>query len=223
MTLRITLLVLATGFFALMWTHDRPAPKPAAELAQAKHPVESETTVASDAIADDRAQFENRFAQAVSHFEPVLPMPVIPMDEAWMFNDCQMPLPLGMVPGEYRAVSNTGLVREFKVTLDDITTYRGMNAEFQTREIYESESETLRWYFIRVQTDSAEIMPVIAERGGHVVLPAVAQRSESKRLQKEASQIIVNAGQNLATRLFRIVRSESPARISTEIPDRIRL
>lgn len=88
-------------------------------MAQAKKSAEAGLTVSATTTADDRAQFEDRFVQAVSHFEPVLPMPVIPMDEAWMFNDCQMPLPMGMVPGEYRAVSNTGLVREFKVTLDD--------------------------------------------------------------------------------------------------------
>lgn len=225
MTLRITLLVLATGLFALIWTNDRPAPKTrqAAPLAQSTQRAELGAVVSSDGTANAGTQIEEMKGQAVSHFEPVLPMPVVPQDEAWMFNDCQMPLPEGIVPGEYRAVSHTGIVREFKLTLEDLKTYRGGNARFQTRDIYQSETETHRWYFIRVQTDSAEVLPVIAARGGHIMLPALAERSENKRLQQQASQIIVNAGQKLTMRLIRLVQSDSPARISTDIQDRIRL
>lgn len=210
MTLRITLLVLATGFFALIWTHDRPAAEPgisrSADLAQ---------TVKSSGL-----EFLSR---PVSQIQTVIPMPEVPQDDAWMYGDCEMPLPEGIVPGEYRAVSNTGIVREFHLTLDDLKTYRGTKSEFVTRDIYESQTESLRWYFIRVQAESSDILPVIAERGGHVILPAVAEQSATKERNQQASRIIVSAGQNLALRLIRMVRNESPARISTEIKDRIRL
>jgi hypothetical protein len=210
MPLRITLLALAAGLFALIWTHDRPAPRtginPPAELAQAAKP--SQSVIVS---------------RPVSQVQTVIPMPEVAMDEAWMFNDCGMPLPPGIVPGEYRGVSNTGLVREFTLTLDDLQTYRGRETHFVTRDIYQSETESLRWYFIRVQSESAETMPVIPERGGHIIIPAVAERSEAKQLQRQASRIIVNAGQKMASRIFRSIAIEGPARISAEIKDRIRL
>jgi hypothetical protein len=98
-----------------------------------------------------------------------------------------------------------------------------MKSDFVTRDIYQSETDSLRWYFIRVQSDSGEVVPTIAERGGHVVLPAIAERSQTKQLEQQASRIIVNAGQRLASRLFRIMKNDAPARISTEIQDRIRI
>lgn len=217
MTLRITLLVLVTGFFAAIWTHDRPALPTGldstAEIPQTAKPVGSELSVLSDSI----------IGQPVSQVQTVIPMPEVPMDEAWMFHDCQMPLPEGIVPGEYRAVSHTGIVREFTLTLNDLKTHQGTNADFVTRDIYESKSDTLRWYFIRVQSETGEILPVIAERGTHITLPAIAERSETKELQKQASRIIVGAGQNIGSRLIHLIGNESPLRISTEAQDRIRL
>ncbi len=229
MTLRITLLVLVTGLFALIWTHDRPAqdrlrnhPR---EVAQTVKPseelnvmVQTELRPESWDVISDRL---NRSAFQIQSVEnPILEMP---LDEAWMYSDCQMLLPDGIVPGEYRAVSNTGLVREFTLTLADLETYLGMKSDFVTRDIYQSETESLRWYFIRVQSDSGEVLPIIAERGGHIVIPAIAERSQTKQLEQQASRIIVNAGQRLATGLFGIMKNDGPARISTEIQDRIRL
>jgi hypothetical protein len=227
MTLRITLLVLVTGFFALIWTHDHPAPKPTpsqvSELAKTPNTSESEIVLSSERALEGSIEFRELMGCPVSQIQAAIPMPVIAMDEGWMFNDCQMPLPKGIVPGEYRAVSNTGMVREFTLTLEDLFTYRGRKTKFVTRDMYQSETEDLRWYFIRVQTEMGEVFPAIAERGGHTILPAVAEQSQNKCLQKQASRIIVNAGQTLATRLIRLVKDDGPSRISTETKARFRL
>jgi hypothetical protein len=226
MTLRITLLVLVTGLFALIWTHDRPIPHagiPSSEIAPVEKPADAELAISSASAVEGQIEIREMMGRAVSHVETVTPMPVILQDEAWMFNDCGMPLPAGIVPGEYRAVSNTGLVREFTLTLADLETYLGVDAEFITRDIYESETESLRWYFIRVQSEAGEPLPVIAERGGHVLLPAVAERSETKRMEQQASRIIVGMGQKLAASLYRNIQSDAPARISAEIKDSLRL
>ena len=74
------------------------------------------------------------------------------MDDLWMFGGLDMPLPEGLVPGEYRIVDNAGTVRQLTLTLDDLTTYHQSKPKFVARDIYQSQDEHHRWYFIRVQT-----------------------------------------------------------------------
>jgi hypothetical protein len=138
---------------------------------------------------------------------PAKPIREIPRADLGILSEEEMPLPAGIAPGEYRAVSNTGIVRHLTLTWNDLQTDSQDTGGFTTRDIYQSESEKLRWYFIRVQSNRNVTIPVIAERGRHITLPALAERPQSEGIQRQAGQIIVKAGQRMANRLIRMMRS----------------
>ena len=229
MTLRITLLVLATGLFSLIWINDRQAPLPAsgetAAIARRADKPDQPTATnervkiwrrlaaswkrsyrpmghaarryLEEQLAEvslrfqDRRSGETRVATASAE-EPLIP---------------EMPLPLGILPGEYRAVSHTGIVIHFTLTEEQL---KG-RGDFIAQDVYRSQSAKLRWYFIRVQPETAAIAPAVAERHGQRILPAIAERSRSERIQKQAGQIILRAGQTIMQRMAAILENRQPA------------
>jgi hypothetical protein len=261
MTLRITLLVLVTGLFALIWTHDQPAPTTGPELAaKGDQPanIAMSQAEASWNARDSLAQWRNRdflakanrqladawvtskkrLVQAGGEWMNDQAARTVPQIRQWLAarmtqpvsesNIPEMPLPAGIVPGEYRAVSNTGMVRHLFLTLDDLQPAANVPIEFVTRDVYESGDESLHWYFIRVQSQPSLAVPVIAERGRHILIPAVAERSPMPGIERQASQIIVQAGERLAARLMRLMRTgdadkKAPLRMSAEEGDKTRL
>ena len=208
MTFRITLLVLVTGLFATIWTQDQSQPNHRGS-SLAKHREPHQPVIAN--IPRSRA------VSIVS--EEDRPAAEIPLEDLWMFGGVEMPLPDGLVPGEYRVVSNTGVVQRLTLTLEDLTAYHQTQPTFITRDTYQSQDEHHRWYFIRVQSSEDLIVPVIAERGKHVELlavaergvhpprPAVAERDESWRTQQLAGQIILRAGRDMARGLSAAVKN----------------
>ncbi len=202
MTFRITLLVLVTGLFAMIWTHDQNRPNRSV-TASAKPRKLQQRTVVNSPVSRPVSIMQDVARQSAE----------IPMDDLWMFGGLEMPLPEGLVPGEYRVVDNTGTVRQLTLTLDDLTTYYQTVPNFITRDIYQSQDEHRRWYFIRVQSSQEVKFPVVAERGKHVEPPAVAERgkhsqhpvvaerNESWRREKVAGRIIVRAGRDLLQKL----------------------
>lgn len=243
MTLRITLLVLVTGLFALIWTHDqRPIKHPAPPIA-AVDSQENDQTVPvmtaqkqskrlsveterprpawldielarytrSDAVRNDS---KIELSAMTAAFRKVAPQ------QTWKLGDTEMPYPAGLVPGEYRAVSNTGIVRDLTVTLADLQARPSGQSEFTTRDVYRSQGKKLRWFFVRVQTESGKTFPVIVQRGTHVIRPAVAprgthkhrpavaQKDRSRELRQQASQIIVGVGQRFFQNVAKSLRDE---------------
>lgn len=271
MTLRITLLVLVTGLFALIWTHDQhpdrqPDPRIASMDPQENHssnPRLKEEMEFGEAMPEVEVPRPAWLKIELSHHRqqpknsagkygndskgnaatvPVSLCKTSPTDH-WKLGDAEMPCPAGLVPGEYRAVSNTGIVRNLTVTLAELQTRRAGKAKFITRDVYRSHGKRFRWHFIRVQSDSGKTFPVIVQRGTHIIrpavaprgthkiTPAVAQKDRSPELRRQASQIIVGAGQRffqkMATRLrnghqkkWDSVRDHiHPATLSTEESD----
>ncbi len=199
MTLRITLLVLVTGLFAAIWTNDQTRPD-----APNQH-----TSAIAHVKRDALSPRADTICLPVSQPSLVVESPAeIPMETAWMFAEEDPILPVGIVPGEYRAVSNTGTVRNITLTLAELQSRP--RAEFITRDVYRSGDENGCWHFIRVQSDRQSTVAVIAERGSHIVLPAIAERSQTQRIQRQAGKMIVNAGQHIAKGLMHAVQNRKP-------------
>ncbi len=204
MTFRITLLVLVTGLFAMIWTHDQSRPNRSVS-ALPKHRESHPAVIANGSPLRPVSIVTEEDRQPAE----------IPMDDLWMFGGVDMPLPEGLVPGEYRVVNNTGTVRHLTLTLDDLTSYYQAEPIFITRDIYQSEDEEHRWYFVRVQSSDEVKISAVAERGKHIELPAVAERGthpqsaavaerdESWRSQELVGHIIVGAGRDLAKKFNR--------------------
>ena len=221
MTLRITLLVLVTGLFALIWTQDqpRPAQEPRAAVTEpVSWPAKAAETGGTEmAISSLKSEWvsgiNGRLEQALGKTDQALG--VAGRDWAkmqftnasrqlqlWMMakaggpitgiaaraQDFGMPLPEGIVPGEYRVVSTTGLVRSITLTRDDLSS----QTEFSARELYQSSDENGRWYFIRLDSN-----PLPAE-------PAIAERPEEELVSAEAiaDGLIVKTGRQFAERLI---------------------
>ena len=203
MTLRITLLVLVTGLFTLVWTSDRAARRPVGQ-SQAK-------SRASQPVLLAQATFQAASAPAGE----------IPMDDLWMFGGCEMPLPAGLAAGEYRVVSNRGQVRELTVAADDLRLYHQQENGLSPQAVYQTQAGPERWYFIRVEPfagsvpaladDTPTPRPAVANRGWHAHRPAVAQRDEPWRARQKAGKILLRTGEKLSRRLSLVFRGENPA------------
>lgn len=227
MTLRITLLVLVTGLFALIWTQDqpRPAQEPRAAVAEpapAPTPAKAVETGGTEmSLSSLKSEWlsgiKGGLEQALDKTCQVLEAAgrdwakmqlanAARQVQLWMLakaegsvtvteiaaQDFGMPLPEGIVPGEYRVVSTTGLVRSITLSRDDLS----CQAEFSAREIYQSSDENGRWYFIRLTSNPLPMEPAIVERPEEELAPAEAI----------AGNLIVKTGRQLAERLIGFLR-----------------
>lgn len=229
MTLRITLLVLATGLFSLIWINDRQAPLPASHetdaIARRTEKLDQPTArnervkisrglaaswkrsyrpmglaarrYLEEQLAEASRQFQDRASDEFTVQKASAEESLIP----------EMPLPLGILPGEYRAVSHTGIVIHLSLTREQLP----RQDQFLAQDVYQSQGEKLRWYFIRVEPESEQIAPAVAERHGKRNLPAVAERSRSERIQEQAGRLVLKAGQSMISRIARLLEDRQPA------------
>lgn len=244
MTLRITLLALATGLFSLIWIHDRQSPKsPILETARiaAEQGVSDQTSVQlPDSAVTERVEEvpvwtrrNPRMLETVSVFQSLIRRQLRELSErsylgmsqiaesAHQFNgwttkptnsrpaesakfasssptdseDRKFPLPEAIPPGEYRVVSQTGIVVPLTLTLADLQAQN----RFITQDVYRSESGNMRWHFIRVQPESEP------------VAPAIAERREPDSIRQQAGEIVLETARSILSRTAQMIKSRNDA------------
>ncbi len=290
MTLRITLLVLVTGLFTMIWTLDQPAPAPRLTEAtpveklipskpesQKQHPVSWEANLCCERTLPkirepmqvakpvsqtaknpspcclgkfgkqwamvQAGQWSNRWNQwqevAKTQKALKIKIPIVkPFENLEQIREANIVVPAELVPGEYRIVSNSGVVHQAELSLEDLRIHKRDAIKMQTREIYESAQGSQHWYFIRVQTQTEAIAPVVAERGVHLQTPAVAvrgiskhtpavaERDVSQKIRQQASRILVEAGQQMFEHLAGLMKSQTDSNLKpaqAEKPPQTRL
>lgn len=174
MLARVSLLVIASVFFAAAWTSDleyqaagesKVTPVSVTQL----HPVRQrwylprtgcgfEQAIAnSDRAREFRGCFDSSAVKLVDERRPLntigqvtarIDADEIPMDTLWIFGDCDIELPRDIRPGMYRAVNNRGEVRNIELD-DEKLTYHGIVCPGPQRDLYVVDDADSRWYFVR--------------------------------------------------------------------------
>jgi hypothetical protein len=138
---RLLLLVVATGLFVRVWTaNDRARPR-----AHLRTPDRN-----SGMVTGPYPDCIGRLDKVPTVAVPVTKESVRYVEESWTANDCPIPLPVGVAPGSYRVVDDTGRVAHLEVASpDDIN--QTASALVANPEFYVLADASSRWYFIRLR------------------------------------------------------------------------
>jgi hypothetical protein len=211
MTIRLTLLVLMTALFAAAWSHDA---RSGAErrLARAERTERASTPavgrhepVVIELPAPIEEPDEPAFERSAGPVLPVMPtmtaerpasaLPARPVH--WRSGPIRtvtefdgLPLPTGIRPGVYRAVSNHGEARQVRLTASDLG---GLSAD-GAQDLYIYRSGETRWYFVRLDGAAEDVLP-----------PAVAECPAEMVAQRAAREALARFGRRLHTAAARTI------------------
>lgn len=184
MAIRVTLLVVITSLFALMWTGDSSV-----ESRQETRTV-AQATLAPARPVDAVNEAPSLDEALVQTVEELVALPiedgVNDPDSRYSATEvqlCEVPWPDAMAPGDYRIVSSYGDVLTRVVSADDLR-YFGIEVEDADRALYRTRDLNCRWYFIRVQEEDETLAEINSESTHEIVIEPEAMREAWRTLAR---------------------------------------
>lgn len=160
-SVRITLLMLATSMFAVVWSNDHK-PRPVHPRTVVPYdfstlcPEEALETVSLEIVHElpptefvaEAAWFDD--VATVEVESPVLKPLVADKPAVIRVSELEFPLPSDLRTGEYRVIDRFGNIESLCVTTEKLISW-GMTAEASDRNAYEVGRGENRWHFIRIE------------------------------------------------------------------------
>ena len=138
---RVGVLFLAVAMFAAMWESDSPPIDASNDHWLARRAGVSNIHITRNKSVESVGQLPVR-REALPMFEPV---------SHRTMNAQPYPIPVGIVPGEYRVVDSLGMTETLDVTADMVS----MQKSDETRDQYIIENGDRKIFFIRIRIQAA--------------------------------------------------------------------
>jgi len=202
MVARLTLLLLAVGLFVAIWSADRPAGSTARDAAgnqtadskmskkprwgdAVRNPVRTDVSSQSPLPPVEASRPRHETAQSTevsiqrNADRSLTSITAAGSDATTTSNTVEstdrIPLPGGIIPGEYRVVRSDGRVLRLRLSSSELCRRRMSKAE-SPKDVYLLHDGRVRWYFIRVQPPSETVIARKPDGGDDAHSPAVARK-----------------------------------------------